>query len=90
MLSWSINTFENPDPVTGQAPLYGVQTTIHWASVDDFKAAMADEGSQVTGADVAHFSNVFPLIWTGQTAASGNKEQIEKNRKEFVYGEAGL
>lgn len=90
MLSWSINTFPNPDPFSGQAPPYGVQTTVIFESVDAFKAAMADEGSKVTGEDVANFSNVFPAIWTGEVGAKEGKEGIEKNRKEFVYGKAGL
>jgi hypothetical protein len=90
MISWSINAFENPDPFTGQSAPYGVQTTILWHNLQDFKNAMADEGSKVTGADVANFSNVYPAIWTGETGASGDRQGIEKNMKDFVYGQSGL
>ena len=32
MKSWSITQFDNPDPVTGSEPPYGVQTTIYCKS----------------------------------------------------------
>jgi hypothetical protein len=90
MISWTITQYPSPDPVTGQNPPYGVQTTLYWNSVADFQAAMADEGSKVTGADVARFSNVWPVIWTGEVAAQEARDAIEKDMKEFTYGEAGL
>ena len=68
MRSWTINQFPNPDPVTGQAPPYGVQTTIYWDSVDDFKAALGGPMKDETAKDVSVFSNVFPVIWVGEIA----------------------
>lgn len=67
-----------------------MQATCIFASVEDFKAALADPGSQVTGADVKRFSNIYPAIWTGEPGASADREVIDKQMKEFVYGEAGL
>ncbi|ETN37430.1 uncharacterized protein HMPREF1541_08421 [Cyphellophora europaea CBS 101466] len=90
MLRWHIHQFPSPDPVTGEAPPYGVQTTIYWETVEDFKAAMADAGSAVTGKDVERFSNVWPVIWTGEVAGSEERGGVEENMKSFVYGEGGL
>jgi uncharacterized protein (TIGR02118 family) len=90
LLRWHIAQFPNPDPVTGEAPLYGVQTTLYWKSVEDFKAALADPGSQLTRKDVERFSNVMPVIWTGEVAGTGEREEIERDGREFVYGEGGL
>ena len=88
MHSWSINRFANPDPFSQQPAPWAVQTTVYWPSMDAFKAAMADPGSQVTGADVPKFTNVFPVIWTGEVGAGEGREGIEGN-KNFVYGEGG-
>lgn len=90
LLRWHITQFPNPDPFTGEAPLYGVQTTLYWNKIEDFQAAMADPGSQVTGKDVARFSNVHPVIWTGEVAGSQERDGVERNIAEFVYGEGGL
>ena len=90
MLRWSITEFPDPDPFSGQAPPYRVQTTLHWKSVEDFKAAMGDEGSKVTGEDVKNFSNVWPVIWVGTVTGSQGREEMEENMKNVVYGQAGL
>ncbi len=68
MRSWTINQFPNPDPFTGQAPPYSVQTTIYWDKVDDFKAAMNGPMKDETAKDVSVFSNIWPQIWVGEIA----------------------
>jgi uncharacterized protein (TIGR02118 family) len=66
MRSWSINQLPNPDPVTGQAPPYGVQTTIYFDTVDDFKKALGGPMAEECSNDVKKFSNVYPSIWVGE------------------------
>jgi uncharacterized protein (TIGR02118 family) len=90
MIRWNITEFPEKDPLNGEPLPYRVQTTVYWKSIDDFKAAMADPNSQVTGKDVQKFSNVWPVIWVGGVAGSGDRDGIERNIKEFVYGEGGL
>lgn len=65
MKSWSINQFPNPDPLTGKPPPYLVQTTIYWETKDDFLKALGGPMKDECAADVLKFSNIFPLIWTG-------------------------
>jgi uncharacterized protein (TIGR02118 family) len=70
MRSWSVNQFPDPDPVTGQAPPYGVQTTVYWDKVEDFKAALSGPMKDETAKDVSVFSNVFPVIWVGEISGT--------------------
>jgi uncharacterized protein (TIGR02118 family) len=67
--SWSINTFADPCPISGGKPPYLVQTTCYFDSIDDFKNAL-EKGSKESGPDVDNFSNVFPVIWVGETASN--------------------
>jgi uncharacterized protein (TIGR02118 family) len=67
--SWSINRFSDPCPVSGGKPPYLVQTTCYFDSIDDFKKAL-EKGGEKTVPDVANFSNVFPVIWVGETGSS--------------------
>ena len=68
MRSWSISQFPDPDPVTGQAPPYGVQTTIYFDTVEDFQKALGGPMKDQTAEDVKVFSNIFPVIWVGEIA----------------------
>ncbi|KAF1919896.1 hypothetical protein BDU57DRAFT_155474 [Ampelomyces quisqualis] len=63
--SWSINTFADPCPLTGEKPPYLVQTTCYFDSVEDLRMAMR-KGSEETRSDVEKFSNVFPVLWVGE------------------------
>lgn len=63
--SWSINTFPDPCPLTGEKPPYLVQTTCYFDSVEDLRTAVW-KGSEETRKDVERFSNVFPVIWVGE------------------------
>jgi uncharacterized protein (TIGR02118 family) len=67
--SWSLNQFPNPSPLSGEVPLYSVQTTCYFDSVEDLKTAL-EKGADETMPDVEKFSNVFPVMWVGETGAS--------------------
>lgn len=69
--SWSINQFPNPCPLSGGTPPYSVQTTCYFDSVEDLTTAL-EKGAEETKPDVEKFSNVFPVIWVGDTGASNS------------------
>lgn len=68
--SWSINEFPNPCPLTGEMPAYLVQTTCYFDTIEEMKNAL-EKGSEKSRPDVEKFSNVFPVIWVGQSVKSG-------------------
>jgi uncharacterized protein (TIGR02118 family) len=68
--SWSINEFPSPCPLTGQTPPYLVQTTAYFDSMEELKNAL-EKGSEKSRPDVEKFSNVFPVIWVGESVKSG-------------------
>lgn len=63
--SWTVNTFPDPCPLTGEKPMYLVQTTCYFDSVEDLKTAVW-AGSEESRADAVKFSNVFPVLWVGE------------------------
>lgn len=67
--SWSINTFADPCPLTGSRPPYLVQTTCYFDTGENLKLAL-EKGGERTKPDVEKFSNVFPVIWVGETRSS--------------------
>lgn len=52
----------------GSTPPYIVVTTIYWDSLDDVKNALGAPESKETGADVANFTDVYPVIWMADVA----------------------
>jgi uncharacterized protein (TIGR02118 family) len=68
--SWSINEFPNPCPLTGQTPPYLVQTTCYFDSIEELKTAL-EKGGEKSRPDVEKFSNIFPVIWVGESVKSG-------------------
>ncbi|KAF2709032.1 hypothetical protein K504DRAFT_468250 [Pleomassaria siparia CBS 279.74] len=67
---WSINTFPDPCPLTGQTPPYRVQTTCWFDSVEQLKNAM-EKGGDKGRLDIENFSNVQPIICVGEKGEAG-------------------
>lgn len=90
MISWSIESFLDrtlkPDE---QPPPYSVFINLYWDKVEQFEAALADANTEIADLDVANFSNIFPVIWTGGVVQDKDEEEIAKDR-EFIYGKSGL
>lgn len=62
MKSWSITRYNPEDALDGHPPPYLVQATIHWDKIEDIREALA-KGSKETGADIANYTDVKPLMW---------------------------
>jgi len=68
MKSWDVKTFPKDKSLDGSTPPYIVVTTIYWDSLDDVKNALGAPESKETGADVANFTDVYPVIWMADVA----------------------
>lgn len=75
--SWSINEFQNPNPISGEAPPYLVQTTLNFDTLENFQRALKMEYER-TAPDVEKFSNVFPVIWAGETVKTATVKSVGK------------
>lgn len=69
MQSWSIITFPDPCPISGETPSYRVQTTCYFDTVENVKTAF-EKGTAETLPDVVNFSNLYPVVWIGETGKS--------------------
>lgn len=68
--SWTINTFPDPCPLSGNKPPYLVHTICYFDTLENLKLAF-EKGAAETVPDVEKFSNVFPVIWVGLQGSSG-------------------
>ncbi|KAF2738906.1 hypothetical protein EJ04DRAFT_509084 [Polyplosphaeria fusca] len=66
LLSFQVNQFPNPSPLTNDTPPYLVQTVCKFTSLQDLKNAL-EQSSAETSADVQNFSNIFPTLWIADT-----------------------
>ncbi len=71
MKSWSVAEFSPALSLDGSMPPYIVQTTVYWDSVEDLKKALGAPESEETGADIAKFSDVHPVIWVSEVQGAG-------------------
>ena len=68
MLSWTITSFSQEDSLDGSLPPYCVQATVTFESMKSMREALA-KGSKETGADVANYTDVVPVIWVSRVVA---------------------
>lgn len=75
MTNWTITSFSKEDSLDGNTPPFCVQAAVQFSSMDSMKGALTSEGSKETGADVANYTNVTPVIWVSKLVAENKNCQ---------------
>ncbi|EXJ75031.1 uncharacterized protein A1O5_01727 [Cladophialophora psammophila CBS 110553] len=71
MGKWTVASFKAEDSLDNKPPPYMVTATIEWDKVEDLKEALA-KGSEVSGKDVANYTDVYPEIWISKVTGTSS------------------
>ncbi|KIW25810.1 uncharacterized protein PV07_08953 [Cladophialophora immunda] len=71
MGKWTVASYGPEDSLDGKRPPYMVTATIEWDKIEDLKEALA-KGSEVSGKDVANYTDVYPEIWISKITGTSS------------------